>query len=401
MRKEALKYEDVLNYITKLPHAAFKDVIYHYAQNNNIDVSYDIESLTIFDLQKRLEKLNINKVCPNCGSIQIIKNGKRKNIQRFKCKDCNTQFTLFTNTILEKTKWHWNVWVKVLEMTLNNYSLESIRHTLIDDYGYTGLDHKTVFLWRHKIINSLANFSQPILSGIIQADETFIRESQKGSRTLKSYTGKNEIREPRYGRSPSKYGIMGPEFATVTTAIDNTGHCVCKVTGLGKLTPDVFVDTFENHLNAPAYICSDANPIYRNFCNLFSIPHYERPSKYLMTLKENGYTTPSRISKTLAEQQRIKNNKILLKLYNDHGIDNITNKGFISYKCFNELKKDNGLNLARVNGLHNEIKRFICKNMTNVSTKYLQAYMGYFHSFTTGKLIRKSVPSLARMLKPS
>lgn len=131
MRKEALKYEDVLNYITKLPHAAFKDVIYHYVQNNNIDVSSDIESLTIFDLQKRLEKLNINKVCPNCGSIQIIKNGKQKNIQRFKCKDCNTQFTLFTNTILEKTKWHWNVWVKVLEMTLNNYSLESIRHTLL------------------------------------------------------------------------------------------------------------------------------------------------------------------------------------------------------------------------------------------------------------------------------
>lgn len=50
---------------------------------------------------------------------------------------------------------------------------------------------------------------------------------------------------------------MGPEFATVTTAIDNTGHCVCYITGLGKLTVNVFTDLFEKHLNSPAYICTD------------------------------------------------------------------------------------------------------------------------------------------------
>jgi len=38
----------------------------------------------------------------------------------------------------------------------------------------------------------------PKLSGIIQVDETFIRQSQKGSRSLVSYLGMGEEREPRY-----------------------------------------------------------------------------------------------------------------------------------------------------------------------------------------------------------
>ena len=55
----------------------------------------------------------------------------------------------------------------------------------------------------------------------------------------------------RYGYRPSKYGVMGPEFATVTTAIDNRGYSVCKVAALGKLTNDIFVDLFEDHLDKP------------------------------------------------------------------------------------------------------------------------------------------------------
>lgn len=56
-------------------------------------------------------------------------------------------------------------------------------------------------------------------------------------------------------------GFWKRTFATVTTAIDNTGHYVCYVTGLGKLTTDIFTDLFEKHLNNPAYVCTDANSL--------------------------------------------------------------------------------------------------------------------------------------------
>lgn len=73
-----------------------------------------------------------------------------------------------------------------------------------------------------------------------------------------------------------------------------------------------------------------------------------------------------------------KNNKILEKLYNADMIDKITNRGYMKYKDFADLKAKNGLSLARVNELHSDIKNFIYGEMTNVSTKYLQDYIGYF-----------------------
>ncbi|WP_317368413.1 hypothetical protein [uncultured Tyzzerella sp.] len=132
----------------------------------------------------------------------------------------------------------------------------------------------------------------PKLIRIIQVDETFIRESQKDSRNLISKINKSEKRNPRYGRRPLKLGIMGPEFATVVTAIDNRDYCVCKVSSFGKLTNELFVDLFESHLVNPAYLCSDVNYVYENYCNLKNIAHYEKLSNYLTIIERNGYETP-------------------------------------------------------------------------------------------------------------
>lgn len=67
-------------------------------------------------------------------------------------------------------------------------------------YRYKNI--KTLWLWRLKLIHSIATLPQPTLTGNIQIDETFIRESQKGSRKLTSYI-KGEERKARYGLQPS------------------------------------------------------------------------------------------------------------------------------------------------------------------------------------------------------
>ena len=93
------------------------------------------------------------------------------------------------------------------------------------NYEYDSINRKTVWLWRMKIIHALASIPMPKLTGIVQIDEIFIRESQKGSRELVSTINKSDIRMHRYGRRPSKLGIMDPEFATVISAIDNRVYC--------------------------------------------------------------------------------------------------------------------------------------------------------------------------------
>lgn len=263
-------------------------------------------------------------------------------------------------------------------MTLNSYSIDDMLNVLEKDYSCYGINRKTVWLWRMKFIHVLASFPMPKLTGVIQIDETFIRESQKGSRKLVSYIDKTDTREARYGYRPSQYGVMGPEFATVTTAIDNSGYCVCKVSALGKLTNDIFVDLFEDYLNKPAYICTDANDVYENYCKLLDIPHYVKPSNYNKVINKNGYKTPNYKNPTVSKATELKNNKILEKLYCQELIDRITNKGPMSYEEFALLKKTHSLSLARVNELHSDIKKFIYRDMTNVGTKYLQDYIGFY-----------------------
>lgn len=176
-----------------------------------------------------------------------------------------------------------------------------------------GIDIKTVWLWRLKLIIATANIPMPILSGIIQVDETFVRESQKGSRHLKSMVAQTEERKSRYGRQSSKY------------------------------------------------------------CCVNNTPHFIRPSNFLKIIGNHGY-----IIQATDEFEKKANKKILEHLYYEGITDKITNRGEILFDKFNDIKYQNGLSLSCVNELHNDIKRFINRDMTNVSTKYLQDYIGYF-----------------------
>ena len=69
-----------------------------------------METLVTNSQETKLHNLKVNYTCPKCKSSIIVKNGKKPNgIQEYKYKDCGTKFTKFTNTILEKTRWHWDI----------------------------------------------------------------------------------------------------------------------------------------------------------------------------------------------------------------------------------------------------------------------------------------------------
>ena len=375
---------EITDFLNTLSFNDFKNIVEQYSNKNNANFDTQMETMVTMSLQSRLNKLGVNCTCPKCNSSLKVKNGKRKNgIQEYKCKECGTKFTAFTNTILEKTRWHWDIWVKVLEMTINNLSIKKMINILENDYGCTNINEKTVWLWRMKLIHSIATLPMPKLNGVIQVDETFIRESQKGSRELVSYIN-GEERTPRYGKAPSKYGITGAEFATITTAIDNRGYSVCMVSGLGRLSDDIFYDLFNDYLDNPIFICTDANKVYSKYSGMFNIPHYIKPSNYNDVLKKNGYYNTEDI-----EKKEIIN----LKLYNNKMIDYIENRGKITYTEFKNLKEMNKLSLSRVNQLHNEIKKFINIDKTNVSTKFLNDYIKFFNYIRNWKVKNGRYPS--------
>ena len=132
---KSLKFNEVVSYIEKLPLNSVRLIMDNYAKNHIVSLEDELNHLTMTDFQKRLETVGVNILCPVCKTRHFVKNGIRKHTQRYRCKLCNTQFTPFSKTILEKTKWHWDIWVKVLEMTINNYSLNRMQRVLEKDFG--------------------------------------------------------------------------------------------------------------------------------------------------------------------------------------------------------------------------------------------------------------------------
>lgn len=383
MAKNNITKDELSQILNNLSYLELKELVEKYSVKHNVSFQKEMDSIVIQSLEEKLLELEINTLCPDCDVVyrsksDIVKYGKRGSVQVFKCKKCGKKFTLFSGTILEKTKWHWDIWLKVLELVLNDYPIHAIQHVLINDLGCAGINYKTVWLWRMKLIHAMASIEPPVLTGVVQVDETFVRESQKGSRNLVSFLDKEDVRKARYGYRPSKLGSLGPEFATIVAAVDNRGYCVCKVSSLGGLTQERFDILFDDYIDSPSYLCTDANTVYNDFCEWRNIPHYVRPSNYSKILEQNGYETPDYSSPVKAEKTKANNLKILQKLYEADVIDKIANRGKLSFEEFNEIKTQNKLSLGRVNELHSDIKKFIYADKANVSTKYLQDYIGYF-----------------------
>ena len=358
--------DDIFSAVEKMELVDFLKLIEHYS--NVTEAKFDNEKATLIqkDLQKHLEAHNVNKCCPYCNSAIVVSHGYRGSIKRMKCCNCDRTFTLFTGTIMEKTKFPWKVWVKVVEMTLNNLSLDTMTKILTDDFRLYGLDRRTVSTWRHKITHALAMMPMPKLSGVIQIDETFFRENQKGSKNLVSFVP-NTDRKPRYGRVSSELGSMGNEFATVVCMVDSQGRVVAKMTSLGKLDVETFVNEFDEYIENPSYICADGNFVYSNYCGLKGYDLYVRPSDYVDTVNKATY------GKTPVEKE-----KILAELYKNKMIDYLHSRPSLSYEEFIRIKEVNGLSLSRVNQFHSYLKEHLKTETHGVTTKFLPDYIGTY-----------------------
>lgn len=195
--------DELQKHINTLSMSEVLTMLDSYSKTNREVVAAARNRLITDDLQARLEANNINTSCPDCHSINISKYGSNGNIRRFKCKDCGKTFTLFTGTILEKTKYPWEVWVEMVYWVLNDFTLDKIQENLEADFGLYGIDHKTVFHWVHKIIHALTEMPMPVLSGVVQIDETFFRESQIGSRYLLRQLRGRSVQQDTDGDPPN------------------------------------------------------------------------------------------------------------------------------------------------------------------------------------------------------
>lgn len=175
-------------------------------------------------------------VCPVCGSHDavFIKKGFANGKQRYQCKECGSKFVYDK---LQLTYWShisMDQWVIAIKDTLCFRPLD-------ETCARIGVSHPTMFNIRHKILHaveSLVNSEEEIgrnmLDGLIEADETFVIESQKGRKV----TG----RKPRkHGEGASMRGLSH-EQVCCCFAVDHDNHITCRSVNRAKPDSDDIVN---------------------------------------------------------------------------------------------------------------------------------------------------------------
>ena len=196
--------------------------------------------------------------CPRCGGHQHHLHGCANGLQRFRCRDCGRTFNSLSGTPLarlrKKSRWL-------------DFSAEALdpATTVRRAADRVGVHKNTSFRWRHRMLAWTRFDRPPPLNGIVEADEMYILESQKGARKLNRPAR-------RRGGVASKRGISS-EQVCILVARNREGQTHDAITGRGALTVARLHRHLAPVLHCEALLVTDGHPSYPVFARQAGLSH--------------------------------------------------------------------------------------------------------------------------------
>jgi transposase-like protein len=157
--------------------------------------------------------------CPRCRSVRLHRNGHADGLQRYRCADCARSFNALTSTPLARLR-HRAKWLTYLDCLLQSGTVRRAA-------ALAGIHKNTSFRWRHRFLTLAKDDRHWPLGGTTEADETYLLESQKGSRQLD--------RPPRRRGGSARRRGLSHEQVCILVARDRTGKTFDFVTGRRRL----------------------------------------------------------------------------------------------------------------------------------------------------------------------
>jgi transposase-like protein len=141
--------------------------------------------------------------CPYCGGYEVGRWGRANGRPRYRCKECRKTFGPLTGTPLAGLHYK-DRWMDQAQALMSGESVVKAAERC-------AINRTTAFRWRHRFLSAL-NLDKPTsLSGIVEADETFVLESFKGKRN-RSW---NSLAPER--RTPEAMDIMAAVIVHLAT----------------------------------------------------------------------------------------------------------------------------------------------------------------------------------------
>jgi transposase-like protein len=174
-------------------------------------VTYFADAKTCMEYMKNLHWPDGNITCPRCWSSHVKTIGGKRPM--WKCYGCEKRFgpkvgTIFEKSPLSLSKWLLTVWL--ISNAKNGVSSCEISRSI-------GVCQKTAWFMLHRIREAMRNGSFKKLTGIVEADETFIGGKDKNRHANK----KRHIQG--HGDTTIVLGMIERGGRVVATVVDSVG----------------------------------------------------------------------------------------------------------------------------------------------------------------------------------
>jgi transposase-like protein len=224
-------------------------------QDRIIDQLYLLIEKGQFDISS--SRQNEKPACIHCKSDSIVAIGKIKSVQRYHCNTCQKNFSETTGTAV--------MWLKKKHLFKHYLFCMLLGKTLRAASAEVGISLQTSFDWRHKISSSFSMVSPKAFVGIMESDDFFILESQKGNKKLD--------REPRKrGKKASKRGVSNEQIAVIATC-DRSDNTDIQVVATGRITTQNIEEVLENKTENVEVLCTDSHRSYTSYAKKKKLTH--------------------------------------------------------------------------------------------------------------------------------
>lgn len=148
--------------------------------------------------------------CGHCGSAEFKLWGSASGLKRYHCGVCGRTFNALTGTPLAGLRSR-DKWLDYARALVDGVSLRKAA-------ARADIHLETSFRWRHRFLASAKDKKALAVTGIVEADETFILKSAKGSRKIVG-------RAPRRrGGKAKKPGLSTDEHDAILIVRDRHGE---------------------------------------------------------------------------------------------------------------------------------------------------------------------------------
>lgn len=205
--------------------------------------------------------------CPHCQHLGAMCRGRANGLRRFHCGGCGKTFNALTGTPLAYLH-HKDRWFDFAQSL-------SARETVRKSAASCRLAKSTAFRWRHRFLKAIKT-DAALLSGVVEADETYVLESQKGSRAWQpaaaggASTDKPSRPARKRGGRASKRGLSREQVA-VLVAVDRSGATISAI--LPSVTKDAIARVLAPVIAKDALLVTDSATFYPGCARQLGISH--------------------------------------------------------------------------------------------------------------------------------